>query len=386
MDPGMDTPQHSTDMVGGAAAGASATDPANELIDEEEPEEVAIKVISNFARDTEFLRRVWFEISILHAGQSIPQVIPLYNIERVSYQHNPAGQLEGQLPVTLYDLHLTMEYVRWDLASLIERGAVNTEVKIKSVICQLLLGIDALHRRKCLHRDLSSRNVLVTDQLSVFICDFGLARLYDPEEQMSYGVITQWYRAPEVLLDCKYGFPVDVWAVGVMMAELFMKKHLFKGRNKDVVHQLNCILEVLGGCPVDWLTDETKLGTASANASAYMRRQVDVKGTGLENLKFFVPCEGQEAVPRDLLSKLLCFDPSARITAAAALDHPWFQEDDRIKSYIDEQRAYAKTVSEETFRGAASEDNFEKKIDWLVEHYREANPSTEGESGPNAAT
>ena len=63
--------------------------------------------------------------------------------------------------------------------------------------------------------------------------DFGLARFYaSPKKEMSKGIITRWYRPPEILFGAKYyGEKVDVWSMGCIFAELFLKKPLFPGES-----------------------------------------------------------------------------------------------------------------------------------------------------------
>ena len=58
-------------------------------------------------------------------------------------------------------------------------------------------------------------------------------------------VSTRWYRSPEVILKCtKYNSPIDIFAVGAIMAELYMNKPLFPGKNE--YDQMNKICEILG--------------------------------------------------------------------------------------------------------------------------------------------
>jgi serine/threonine protein kinase len=71
---------------------------------------------------------------------------------------------------------------------------------------------------------------------SIQICDFGLARVDDPENAdraiLSNYVATRWYRAPEVILSRKrYTKAVDMWSVGCILAELLGRKPLFPGRD-----------------------------------------------------------------------------------------------------------------------------------------------------------
>ena len=96
-----------------------------------------------------------------------------------------------------------------------------------------------------LHRDLKPGNLLVNGNCDLLVCDFGLARGYEPENELTDYVVTRWYRPPELLLLAHHYTPaVDVWSTGCILAELVIRKPLFAG--KDYIHQLNLITDILG--------------------------------------------------------------------------------------------------------------------------------------------
>jgi serine/threonine protein kinase len=100
----------------------------------------------------------------------------------------------------------------------------------------ILEGVDFLHRRKIVHRDLKSGNILVFPNRVVKICDFGLAR-GDISEEMDIHreIVTLWYRAPELLMGIKhYGPRVDEWSVGCIILEMLCGMCIIPGNNKDV--------------------------------------------------------------------------------------------------------------------------------------------------------
>ena len=96
------------------------------------------------------------------------------------------------------------------------------------------------------HRDLKPSNILVNENCDLKICDFGLARIQDP--QMTGYVSTRYYRAPEIMLTWqKYDVEVDIWSAGCIFAEMLEGKPLFPG--KDHVNQFSIITELLGTPP-----------------------------------------------------------------------------------------------------------------------------------------
>jgi serine/threonine protein kinase len=75
-----------------------------------------------------------------------------------------------------------------------------------------------------LHRDMKAANLLISNDGSLKIADFGLARTFDPSVATDTGshrrrytncVVTRWYRPPELLLGARqYGAEIDIWGIG----------------------------------------------------------------------------------------------------------------------------------------------------------------------------
>lgn len=109
-------------------------------------------------------------------------------------------------------------------------------------------GLKYVHSAGVIHRDLKPSNILVNENCDLKICDFGLARIQDP--QMTGYVSTRYYRAPEIMLTWqKYDVEVDIWSAGCIFAEMLEGKPLFPG--KDHVNQFSIITDLLGTPPDD---------------------------------------------------------------------------------------------------------------------------------------
>ncbi len=150
---------------------------------------------------------------------------------------------------------------------------------------------------------------------------------------MTEYVVTRWYRAPELLLRSTYSYPIDVWSVGCILVEMFTRVALFPGQ--DHVHQLQLIIELVG-CPS---MDELSTFITNESAKRWMIKQSFFKQQRLrttttttttkkisETESFWstiAPTAPPEAT--DLMSKLLVFDPRARLTIDEALNHPFLR-------------------------------------------------------------
>lgn len=89
--------------------------------------------------------------------------------------------------------------------------------------------MEYLHANWVLHRDLKPANILYDHLGNIKVCDFGLARQFgSPIHPMTDIVVTRYYRGPEIPMGVKtYGPPLDIWSVGVIVAELILGKAPF---------------------------------------------------------------------------------------------------------------------------------------------------------------
>lgn len=137
--------------------------------------------------------------------------------------------------------------------------------------------------------------------LSLQICDFGLARLEERDEQrhMTQEVVTQYYRAPELLMGARhYGSAVDIWSVGCIFAELLGRRILFQAQTP--IQQLELITDLLGTPPLE----DMRHGCEGARAHLLRRPSKPPSLTALYTLS---PQATHEAV--HLLCQMLVFNP-----------------------------------------------------------------------------
>lgn len=229
-----------------------------------------------------------------------PNIIKLKEVIKVNEELNLVFEF---LPQNLYQLYLSFKNKQKKMG----------EPLIKSLIFQILSGLAHMHKHGFFHRDLKPENLMVEGQ-TVKLCDFGLAREIRARPPFTEYVSTRWYRAPEILLRSdNYNSPVDIFAVGCIMAELFLLNPLFPGSSE--MDQLNKICSILGSPTSATWPDYSKLGLKIGFKFADqvgVSLPIVMKGTNASS----------EAI--DLISQMLVYDPQRRPSASQLLAHPFF--------------------------------------------------------------
>ena len=229
----------------------------------ETDKKVAIKRMDDIFDDEIDCKRILREITLLRKLKH-PCIVNLIEM------------LAPSDPDKFTTVYMVLEYAETDMKKLL-KSSLNLEMlHIVTMVYNLLCALKYLHESKVIHRDLKPANVLVNEDCSIKLCDFGLARsltnikansemiMKKEDHKMTGGaeranepvkeektetseekkemadrltktkdarknirreltdhVVTRWYRAPEIiLLEKDYGAAIDMWAVGCIFAEL----------------------------------------------------------------------------------------------------------------------------------------------------------------------
>jgi len=319
---------------------------------------VAIKKIPNVFENEVDAKRLLRELRILRYLQGHDTIVRVFDVF-----------IDGQ-PSTFDTLLIVFEFVDTDLSKLFASDQFFGILHVQYIFYQLCLGLKFMHSANICHRDIKPSNILVNEDCTIKLCDFGLARCLTPNQEiprpkcsdevrkmyldekkltrtpfkriLTRHVVTRWYRAPEVILlqqDRELLPRIDVWAAGCILSELFQmvadcqpnplnRKPLFTGKScfplsctdpfayNDREDQLNVIFSVLG-TP----SHEEIQRLNNPKAKKYLR---SLPKKGLQDFSVMFPGVGADGV--DLLSRLLTFDPLKRCTVDEIFAHPFLDK------------------------------------------------------------
>nr|XP_023899135.1 serine/threonine-protein kinase AFC3-like [Quercus suber] len=218
---------------------------------------------------------------------------------------------------------------------------------------QLLESVAYMHDLHLIHTDLKPENILLvssdyvrlpgykkvsSDEMlsrclpkssAIKLIDFGSAA-FDNQNHSSI-VSTRHYRAPEVILGLGWSYPCDLWSIGCILVELCSGEALFQ--THENLEHLAMMERVFGPLP------EHMIRRADKGAEKYFRRGLRLNWpegavsresiravNKLNRLKDLVSqhVESSRFSLTDLLNGLLMYEPSERLTARQALNHPFF--------------------------------------------------------------
>lgn len=294
---GLDVEQQSDRPIGYGAFGIvwSVTDPRD-------GKKVALKKMPNVFQNLVSSKRVFREIKMLCflKHENVMSALDILQPPHIDY---------------FQELYVITELMQSDLHRIIVSSQPLTPDHVKIFLYQTLRGLKFLHSARILHRDIKPGNLLVNSNCLLKICDFGLARVEESNrnKSMTLEVVTQYYRAPELLMGAKYyTSAIDIWSVGCIFAELLNRRILFQAKNP--LQQLDLIIDLLGTPNAD------DMRYACQGAKQHIRRR------SFRSPTLYILSNQATSEAIHLLCQMLVFNPDKRIDCDTALKHAYLEE------------------------------------------------------------
>lgn len=235
------------------------------------------------------------------------------NIVKLLYFFYTSGEKKDEIY-----LNLVLEFIPETVYKVARQYAKGKQsipgLFIRLYMYQLFRSLAYIHSQGICHRDIKPQNLLLDPESGILkLCDFGSAKhLVRGEPNVSY-ICSRYYRAPELIFGATdYTTNIDVWSAGCVFAELMLGQPIFPGDSG--VDQLVEIIKVLG------TPTREQIKEMNPNYTEFKFPQIKAHPWQ----KVFRARTSPEAI--DLVSRLLEYTPSARITPLQACAHTYFDE------------------------------------------------------------
>lgn len=273
-------------------------------LDKKTDKMVAIKRINQVTMDGDGGARVHREIKLMQHfdHENITSALTTYEV--------PAKD----------EIYIVMDYMETDLHCVIRSKQPLYAIHVQYVMFQMVKALRHIHDTGVMHRDIKPSNVLINEDCSIKIADFGLSRScldYKKNQDQKYTeyAVTRWYRAPEIMCaSCRYDTKVDIWSLGCIFGEMYGRSPMFRGA--DYIDQLELIIKVVGTPSKSDMDD-----LSNPRAIEYIKSMPYSSGVPLRLVYSNAP-----AIAIDLMEQMLTFNPKKRITASEAYYHPFFDD------------------------------------------------------------
>lgn len=302
--------------------------------DHEEECQVAIKIIKN---KRPFLSQAQIEVNLLEMMNRADAENKYYivKLKRHFMWRNHLCLVFELLSYNLYDLLRNTNF----------RGvSLNLTRKFAQQLCTALLFLSS-QELNIIHCDLKPENILLCNpkRSAIKIVDFGSSCQLG--QRIYQYIQSRFYRSPEVLLGIPYDLAIDMWSLGCILVEMHTGEPLFSGSNE--ADQINKIVEVLGMPPkhiLDQAHKTRKFFEKLSDGSYVLRKtqnQRKYKAPGSRKLHDILGVETggpggrRHGEPghsvsdylkfKDLILRMLDYDPKTRCTPYYALQHNFFK-------------------------------------------------------------
>lgn len=238
---------------------------------------------------------------------------------RLTHENIPKQkQVKINSRLLIAELNCDTSELLFPLDSLIPKQCLQNS-HLKFIMYQLFSVVNYLHFNGVVARNICPKNVLLSQSANLVLDDFSGMRLQGVANRNSLEhSLDINYAAPELSLNLKKNFYAsDIWSLGCILFELAGGRPLFRVNHS--MDLLRCIFQALGSPE----QNEELTFVASEGTRKWIQEQ---KFSEKKKVSQWLGGEVSDPLLKDLLDKCLKLDPSQRISAAQALEHPFFSE------------------------------------------------------------
>jgi RIO-like serine/threonine protein kinase len=238
--------------------------------------------------------------------ECLPKIYNSFRIEKTDYV------IQDYYPITLNEVIL--KYLHNQKSTNLNQSKIADERErsafFASIAFQLINGLNSLHTKMIIHRDIKPTNIMITYDGIVKLIDFDLIiKIENQYETLSSEVASIFYLPPEIFLgDECYGFGLDIWSLGCVLAEMYLGYPIFKADNSLSV--LAKIKQILG--ENDYLNNNLNL------IKSYLKENSEE----MPFEKLFANCYGPFVT---ILRSLFQLDPKQRSSLSTILSSDYFK-------------------------------------------------------------
>lgn len=214
-------------------------------------------------------------------------------------------------------MKLVLELARSNLKEYRETITNFSLADLKRISRHLFEALDFLCKNEVIHLDIKPQNILIREDGTPILADFGCSCFHESTTHLDSYVITRWYRPPEIVLKIPFTAAADVWSLGATLIETLIKRGAFQATSANELIQYHHIR--LGRYPVS-LMALTQLKAANQVPFIAGRKLSDfIKGSWPhEDTKSFI----------NFVTKALTLDPNQRPSAEDLLKEPFLRNEE----------------------------------------------------------
>ena len=242
------------------------------------------------------------------------------NMKKILYESNLMKKLNHPNITKILEMFedekfflIIMEYINGgNLFSFVKKRRKLSEKTAKFLFRQIILGIQHMHSKNIVHRDIKLENILIDLNNNIKICDFGISLILNSLSDILFDHCgTPMYIAPEILLSNEnkgyLGPPVDIWSAGIALYIMLSGNLPFN--ITDISYDID---------------NDIKCNDLKNNISL----QYNILNKHPKNI------ENISDLAQDLLNGILNKNPQKRLTVDEVLNHPWLYLDDNYKYHL----------------------------------------------------